>query len=86
MEKIPVPPYRTYLNKYKTISVSELVVARVQIEKDRDDAVYNWTQLQLNNGTRDEEYEAYIKARNLNAELETLTSVLNIKRIEEDSE
>jgi len=80
MEKIPVPPYRTYLAKYKVMNVAELESAQKQLEIDIKKAVSKWTETQMN-GTSDQEYTAYITARNLKAEYETLNSVLDLKRI-----
>ena len=82
MQKIPVPTYREYLKKYKVMNVKELEEQRTVLENKHDEAVSNWTETQLH-GTTDQEYEAYLIARNVNAELEVLNSVLNLKRIEE---
>jgi hypothetical protein len=65
------------------MTVSELVNARKELEPKLIEAVKTHTEKQFN-GTSDEEYEAWIISRNLNAELETLNGILNIKRIEED--
>lgn len=82
MQKIPVPTYQEFLLKYKPMNVKELEEQRTDLESKRDEAVQNWTKTQLN-GTKDQKYAAYLIASNLNAELDVLNSVLNLKRIEE---
>jgi predicted Mrr-cat superfamily restriction endonuclease len=75
MEKIPNPPYRTYLNKYKVMSVKELEAVQAELEAETHKALNIYYILKLS--------EDWMKCRNLKAELETLNSVLNQKRNED---
>lgn len=85
MEKIPTAPYRTYLNKYKIKSYEELVAAKPELEKKVRDAENEHYEIQKVDAGQ-LEYEAWIKLRNLKAELGVLTHITWSKWIEKCNE
>ncbi len=82
MEKIPVAPYRTYLNKYKTMTYQELEDVKPALEEQVKNAEEEHYQISKSDAGK-LEYDAWLKLRDLKAELGVLEHMINSKWVEE---